>query len=134
VIPNHQSGNDMQPLNEQLFDPKALEKTLEESDPDILISFYQIFMDHTLSSWQAAETAANSGGWSEVSALAHSIKSSSRSIGALSLSALMSDIEKITTNGSAALNEVKSASQLVRRTRLAIVEHIAILQDNTSTR
>jgi HPt (histidine-containing phosphotransfer) domain-containing protein len=124
----------MQPLNEQLFDPKALEKTLEESDPDILISFYQIFLNHTLSSWQAAETAANSGSWSEVSALAHSIKSSSRTIGAQSLSALMSDIEQITTNGRAALNEVKSASQLVRRTRLAIVEHIAILQDNTSTK
>jgi HPt (histidine-containing phosphotransfer) domain-containing protein len=72
----------MESQNEKIFDPKTLEILLEETDPTVLISFFQIFLDHTITLWRDAEVASDNGEWSKVNALAHSIKSSSRSIGA----------------------------------------------------
>jgi HPt (histidine-containing phosphotransfer) domain-containing protein len=121
-------------LCEQIFDSTSLEATLDETDSAILISFYQIFLDHTLSSWRAAEAAASNGQWQVVSAVAHSIKSSSRSIGADALSTAMSNIERITANGDAAVNEVKLASDLVVSTRSAIIDHMAWLKAKVSSK
>lgn len=124
----------MQTLHEQIFDSTSLEVTLDETDSAILISFYQIFLDHTLSSWSAAEAAASNGQWPVVSAMAHSIKSSSRSIGADALSTAMSNIERITANGDAAVNEVRSANDLVVRTRSAVMDHMAWLKTRISAK
>jgi HPt (histidine-containing phosphotransfer) domain-containing protein len=119
----------MKPQNENIFDHRALEILLEESDPTVLIGFFQIFLDHTITLWGNAEVAAGNGDWSKVSALAHSIKSSSRSLGANALSAAMLTIEQTTADNSPAPNQVKSASELIEQTRKAIEEHMTMLQE-----
>lgn len=118
--------------SEKIFDSKTLETLLEETDPTVLISFFQIFLDHTITLWRDAEIAAGNGEWSKVNALAHSIKSSSRSIGANSLGAAMLTIEQTTANNSPAPDQVKSASALVDQTRKLIIEHMATLQTRLS--
>lgn len=117
----------MKPQNEKIFDSRTLEILLEESDPTVLISFFQMFLDHTITLWRDAEVAADNGEWSKVNALAHSLKSSSRSIGANSLGAAMLTIEQTTADNSPAPNQIKSASKLVEQTHTAIAEHLSVL-------
>jgi HPt (histidine-containing phosphotransfer) domain-containing protein len=122
----------MKPQNEIIFDSRALENLLEESDPPVLIGFFKIFLDHTITLWGNAEVAADNGDWSKVSALAHSIKSSSRSLGANALGAAMLTIEQATADNNPAPNQVRSASELVEKTRKAIEEHMTMLQERMS--
>lgn len=96
-----------------IFDPDILPDVLGDSDPAVLIDFYDIFLSFTAESWQELVSSAKSGNWQKVSTLAHSLKSSSRSIGALTLGSAMAELEKTTEEGAAADDLLQRISTIV---------------------
>jgi len=122
----------MQPLHDKLFDEETLPAMLEESDPAILLSFYQLFHEHTLSSWREAENYIADDNWSDVSIIAHTLTSSCRSIGADALSRVMADIEHLTKDGGSAGVEIALLNDLVCRTLARISDHMISLKAASS--
>ncbi|TFH71700.1 hypothetical protein E3V39_14580 [Gammaproteobacteria bacterium LSUCC0112] len=114
--------------NEFFFDKTVLPQALEENDPTLLLSFYQLFLDHTLPSWHKAELDAREHRWEDVRLVAHSLKSSSRGVGALQLGNQMAMIEKMIEGNLQTPEIIKEATDIIARTTIEISAHILALQ------
>jgi HPt (histidine-containing phosphotransfer) domain-containing protein len=85
-----------------LFDTAVLPAALESDDPELLQSFYDMFVTHTRDSSQILRNVALPCDFDAIRRAAHSLKSSSRSIGAMKLGELLRDLELAAEEQSAA--------------------------------
>jgi HPt (histidine-containing phosphotransfer) domain-containing protein len=118
---------------QDLFDKNVLPEALEESDPELLLSFYQLFLDHTLPAWQDATEAANEKQWGRLRTVAHSLKSSSMGVGATAIGRKMAELERLIDEGSEpAAVIIEQATEIITQTSAVLLEYIAFLQTQAS--
>lgn len=111
-----------------IFDKNILPEALEEDDPALLLSFYQLYLDHSVSAWHQAQADARDLKWSEVRVVAHSLKSSSLGVGAISIGNMMAMIEKKIDAETATLSVIDDAADLLKRTSVEMIHHMTTLQ------
>lgn len=112
----------------RVFEPSILLDMLGEADNETLIDFFTIYLQHTSNTWLEIHNYVNANDWHSVSSLAHSLKSSSRSIGAIQFGDLMEQLEKTTKEGVAAPELVERGSLSLNKTRDAIQQHMTNLK------
>lgn len=117
----------MQIRDSKIFDPDVLLSMLGEADNSTLIDFYGIYLEHTTSAWADILELKQEQKWSEIKSLSHSLKSSSRSIGAIAFGELMSRLETATKEGNPAPDLVEQGILTFQETRNAIQEHMTAL-------
>jgi HPt (histidine-containing phosphotransfer) domain-containing protein len=97
-----------------LFDKTALPSSLGTSKNDVLIQFYEMFIQITLESWNDLSAGNNSHDFKLVFQTAHKLKSSSASVGALALADSLKSLEMAAADG----NLVRVIEQTERTTQL----------------
>jgi HPt (histidine-containing phosphotransfer) domain-containing protein len=113
-----------------IFDPDALPEALGQSDSEVLIGFYDMFLTHTRAGWRSVLQAAAKSQWENVAVSAHSLKSSCGSVGAFALSRKLEQLElaaraRATTELIAIVEQV---SEMVELTFAEISDHIISLE------
>lgn len=113
-----------------IFDPAALPESLGIDNADILQEFYAEFLLQ-LDELKRALTKSGpaTGNRSELSTIAHRLKSSSQAIGAWQLASALKMLEQAALNNAPELQAIFSTAQLlVEPTRTAITKEIARLR------
>lgn len=109
----------------EIFDTRSLEVTLGTGDPQILVQFYELFVNHTdsLIADISNDTGHDNGA---ILNLTHKLKSSGKSLGAVALTVCMQDLESAIHAGDdvRVANLVQEMSELWRKTRAIIREEI----------
>lgn len=83
-------------MNQQLcpiFDATVLPAALESRDPELLVSFYEMYIGHTREACQCILDAEPPYDYQKLQRSAHSLKSSSRSVGALMAGEMLRALE-----------------------------------------
>jgi HPt (histidine-containing phosphotransfer) domain-containing protein len=107
-----------------LFDPRVLPAALEMDDAETLASFYQMFIMVTRESLQELSDCRQSADLTKVKDIAHKLKSSSASIGALQLAEAFRAIESL----AAAKQEAETYRLLNETTCIATLSINAVQQ------
>lgn len=113
-----------------LFDTTTLPNSLGTSEADILIQFYEMFIQITLESWQDMSAGNNSHDFKLVRQIAHKLKSSSASIGAMALAQSLKELELAATDSNLlrVIETTERTSQLLAETVASVRSELAILQ------
>lgn len=116
-----------------VFDCLALERILGISDKSVLIDFFEVFLSFTQDSWQDIEKASREKDFRKVSHLAHSLKASSHSVGALRLARAFTELELIAKSGdlTECLDATGNTAIVYRDTLSAIDKHLKSLQQSS---
>lgn len=114
----------------RVFDPNALPIALGQSDPDMLISFYEIFITHTRSGCRSILQAASKSHWESVVSSSHSLKSSCSSIGAFALSKKFEQLEMSARNMETTelMSIAEEMSDIADLTLAEIIDHVIFLE------
>jgi len=82
-----------------LFDKTALPSALGTSESEVLIQFYDMFIQITVDAWSDLCGGNASGDLKQVRQTAHKLKSSSASVGALALANSLKELELAAADG-----------------------------------
>ncbi len=101
-----------------LFDKTALPSSLGTSENDVLIQFYDIFIQITLESWNDLGTSNKGNDFKLVRQTAHKLKSSSASVGALALADSLKNLEIAAADGNLLrmIEQTEQTTQLLHST------------------
>lgn len=101
-----------------LFDKTALPSSLGTSENDVLIQFYDIFIQITLESWNDLGTSNKGNDFKLVRQTAHKLKSSSASVGALALADSLKSLEIAAADGNLLrmIEQTEQTTQLLHST------------------
>jgi HPt (histidine-containing phosphotransfer) domain-containing protein len=83
----------------KLFDNTALPSSLGTSDADVLVDFYEMFLQTTQESWNELDAGKKTPDFKRIRHTAHKLKSSSASMGALALAQSLKELELAATEG-----------------------------------
>lgn len=106
-----------------LFDSTALPSSLGTSDADVLVQFYEMFLQTTLEYWSDLDTGSNPPDLTLVRHTAHKLKSSSASMGALALAQSLKELELVAAEG-----DLLKVSQKTDQTKLVLDATVKIVQ------
>jgi len=122
----------MSSSSNRLFDPAILPAALETDDADTLVSFYEMFVLVTRDSWQQLANAGVDPDVSEVGGIAHKLKSSSASIGAMQLAEALSVLEDLAVRRDAdAVHEcIAQTARTFRESINAVQAHIDLIRQS----
>ena len=101
-----------------LFDKTALPSSLGTSENDVLIQFYEMFIQITLESWNDLSVSNKSNDFKLVRQTAHKLKSSSASVGALALADSLKSLEMAAADGNLlrVIEQTEQTTQLLHST------------------
>jgi HPt (histidine-containing phosphotransfer) domain-containing protein len=101
-----------------LFDKTALSSSLGTSKNDVLMQFYEMFIQITLESWNDLSVGDKSNDLKLVRQTAHKLKSSSASVGALALADSLKSLEKAAAAGNLlrVIEQAEQTAQLLHST------------------
>lgn len=107
-----------------LFDKTALPSALGSSEADVLIQFYEMFIAITMDAWSELRGGNTNNDLRQVRQIAHKLKSSSASVGALALANSLKELEMAAADGNVGLVNKKIAitTHLLHST----VEHVRL--------
>jgi HPt (histidine-containing phosphotransfer) domain-containing protein len=113
-----------------LFDKTALPSSLGTSENDVLIQFYDMFIQITLESWSDLSNINKSNDLKLVRQTAHKLKSSSASVGALALADSLKQLELATADGNLlrVIEQTEKTTQLLHATIDLVRAELARLQ------
>ena len=113
-----------------LFDKTMLPNSLGTSEADILVQFYEMFIQITLESWRDLSAGNNSHDFKLVRQIAHKLKSSSASIGAIALAQSLKELEMAATDSNLlqVIEKTERTSQLLEETVACVRSELASLQ------
>jgi len=116
-----------------LFDPGILPAALEIDDADTLTSFYDMFIMVTRESWQELGTQEQEKDleFAKIKDIAHKLKSSSVSIGAMQLADAFKTLERLAQDQQikAVTEHMELTDRLVTQSINAVQQHINTLTD-----
>jgi HPt (histidine-containing phosphotransfer) domain-containing protein len=108
-----------------LFDKNALPSSLGTSEADVLVQFYDMFIQITLDAW--SDLCANNvrDDLKQVRQTAHKLKSSSASVGAFALANSLKELEMAAADDNAQLvsEKIGKTTELLHAT----VEHVRLV-------
>jgi HPt (histidine-containing phosphotransfer) domain-containing protein len=113
-----------------LFDKTALPSSLGTSENDVLIQFYDMFIQITLESWSDLSNINKSNDLKLVRQTAHKLKSSSASVGARALADSLKQLELATADGNLlrVIEQTEKTTQLLHATIDLVRAELARLQ------
>ena len=113
-----------------LFDKTALPTSLGTTENDVLIQFYEMFIQINLESWDDLSDSNKSNDLRLVRETAHKLKSSSASVGALALADSLKSLEMAATDGNLlrVIEETEQTTQLLHSTIDLIRAELTFLQ------
>jgi HPt (histidine-containing phosphotransfer) domain-containing protein len=113
-----------------LFDKTALPTSLGTTENDVLIQFYEMFIQINLESWNDLSNSNKSNDLRLVRETAHKLKSSSASVGALALADSLKSLEMAATDGNLlrVIEETEQTTQLLHSTIDLIRAELNFLQ------
>ena len=113
-----------------LFDKTALPTSLGTTENDVLIQFYEMFIQINLESWDDLSNSNKSNDLRLVRETAHKLKSSSASVGALALADSLKSLEMAATDGNLlrVIEETEQTTQLLHSTIDLIRAELTFLQ------
>lgn len=112
-----------------LFDKTALPSSLGTSEADVLIQFYDMFIQITVESWNDISAGNKSHDFKLVRQTAHKLKSSSASVGALALADSLKSLEMAAADGNLlrVLELIEQTTQLLHTTIDLVREELTSL-------
>jgi HPt (histidine-containing phosphotransfer) domain-containing protein len=113
-----------------LFDKTALPTSLGTTENDVLIQFYEMFIQINLESWNDLSNSNKSNDLRLVRETAHKLKSSSASVGALALADSLKSLEMAAADGNLlrVIEETEQTTQLLHSTIDLIRAELTFLQ------
>lgn len=113
-----------------LFDKTALPMSLGTTENDVLIQFYEMFIQINLESWNDLSNSNKSNDLRLVRETAHKLKSSSASVGALALADSLKSLEMAAADGNLlrVIEETEQTTQLLHSTIDLIRAELTFLQ------
>jgi HPt (histidine-containing phosphotransfer) domain-containing protein len=113
-----------------LFDKTALPSSLGTSENDVLIQFYEMFIQITLESWNDLSVSNKSNDFKLVRQTAHKLKSSSASVGALALADSLKSLEMAASDGNLlrVIEQTEQTTQLLNSTIELVRAELTSLQ------
>jgi HPt (histidine-containing phosphotransfer) domain-containing protein len=117
-----------------LFDKTALPTSLGTSDADVLIQFYEMFIQITLDSWGELSVGNSTHDFKLVRQIAHKLKSSSASIGAMALAQSLKELEVAATESNLlrVIEKTEHTTRLLEDTVAHVRAELASLQQELS--
>lgn len=106
-----------------LFDPQILPTVLDTDDVDTLVSFYEMFVLVTRDSWQEIAVFHAGSDFSRVKGIAHKLKSSSATIGAMQLAEALKVLEDL-----AASRDADAVRRCIAETAEAVSDAVNTVQ------
>lgn len=106
------------PAEDPVFDPVAIEKLRRVAGPqsqDFVSEMAQLFLSETSKSLQELRKACAESNWKKVSRLAHSVKSSSATLGLMRLSNACRELEIDTLDAEATPSTLDLAGAVLAR-------------------
>ena len=112
-----------------VFDRTVLPAALESQDAELLVSFYDMYLSHTREACLDIMHAAPPYNFDRLQRVAHSLKSSSRSVGAMLIGDLLRALEVAAEAGSDERTAtcVEAARRVMAETFAAINSEISVL-------
>lgn len=113
-----------------LFDKTALPMSLGTTENDVLIQFYEMFIQINLESWNDLSNSNKSNDLRLVRQTAHKLKSSSASVGALALADSLKSLEMAAADGNLlqVIEQTEQTTQLLHTTIDLIRAELTFLQ------
>ncbi len=116
-----------------LFDKTALPMSLGTTENDVLIQFYDMFIQINLESWNDLSNSTKSNDLRLVRQTAHKLKSSSASVGALALAESLKSLEMAAADGNLlqVIEQTEQTTQLLHNTLDLIRAELTFLQQES---
>jgi HPt (histidine-containing phosphotransfer) domain-containing protein len=116
-----------------LFDKTALPMSLGTTENDVLIQFYDMFIQINLESWNDLSNSNKSNDLRLVRQTAHKLKSSSASVGALALAESLKSLEMAAADGNLlqVIEQTEQTTQLLHNTLDLIRAELTFLQQES---
>ena len=116
-----------------LFDKTALPMSLGTTENDVLIQFYDMFIQINLESWNDLSNSTKSNDLRLVRQTAHKLKSSSASVGALALAESLKSLEIAAADGNLlqVIEQTEQTTQLLHNTLDLIRAELTFLQQES---
>ena len=116
-----------------LFDKTALPMSLGTTENDVLIQFYDMFIQINLESWNDLSNINKSNDLRLVRQTAHKLKSSSASVGALALAESLKSLEMAAADGNLlqVIEQTEQTTQLLHNTIDLIRAELTFLQQES---
>ncbi len=116
-----------------LFDKTALPMSLGTTEKDVLIQFYDMFIQINLESWNDLSNINKSNDLRLVRQTAHKLKSSSASVGALALADSLKCLEMAAADGNLlqVIEQTEQTTQLLHNTIDLIRAELTFLQQES---
>ena len=116
-----------------LFDKTALPMSLGTTEKDVLIQFYDMFIQINLESWNELSNINKSNDLRLVRQTAHKLKSSSASVGALALADSLKCLEMAAADGNLlqVIEQTEQTTQLLHNTIDLIRAELTFLQQES---
>lgn len=116
-----------------LFDKTALPMSLGTTENDVLIQFYDMFIQINLESWNDLSNNNKSNDLRLVRQTAHKLKSSSASVGALALADSLKSLEMAAADGNLlqVIEQTEQTTQLLHNTIDLIRAELTFLQQES---
>ncbi len=116
-----------------LFDKTALPMSLGTTENDVLIQFYDMFIQINLESWNDLSNINKSNDLRLVRQTAHKLKSSSASVGALALADSLKCLEMAAADGNLlqVIEQTEQTTQLLHNTIDLIRAELTFLQQES---
>ena len=116
-----------------LFDKTALPMSLGTTEKDVLIQFYDMFIQINLESWNDLSNSTKSNDLRLVRQTAHKLKSSSASVGALALAESLKSLEMAAADGNLlqVIEQTEQTTQLLHNTIDLIRAELTFLQQES---
>lgn len=116
-----------------LFDKTALPMSLGTTEKDVLIQFYDMFIQINLESWNDLSNINKSNDLRLVRQTAHKLKSSSASVGALALADSLKCLEMAAADGNLlqVIEQTEQTKQLLHNTIDLIRAELTFLQQES---
>lgn len=113
-----------------LFDKTALPSSLGTFENDVLVQFYDMFIQITLESWNNLSNSNKSNDFKLVCQTAHKLKSSSASVGALALADSLKSLEMAAADGNLVrvIEQTEQITQLLHSTIDLVRAELTALQ------
>lgn len=101
-----------------LFDKNALPSSLGTSEADVLVQFYDMFIQITTDAWSDLFNNNTSNDLKQVRQTAHKLKSSSASVGAFALANALKELEMAAADDNLPLvtEKIEKTSELLNAT------------------
>jgi HPt (histidine-containing phosphotransfer) domain-containing protein len=115
-----------------LFDKTALPSALGTSEAEVLIQFYDMFIQITMDAWSDLSRGNTIDDLKQVRHTAHKLKSSSASVGAIALANSLKELELAATDGNVLLvnEKIAGTSQLLNSTVAEVRRELNTLQQD----